>query len=204
MSNHLCLPSRDWPIFWIRNFIYLCWPIRRWKTGMIRLVRANPAIWKNQLFVCRDHLLWQYKQEGNWFIRNWLYGPDQNHSLSGLRGTRLVEARIKKRFWTGDIQSISDKTVTLPVYTAYIICCTWYRAWCTITGKDVMQSQLYSDNIQIDNRRQLIRQSVIHIWYVVIRCYNQPNPSLLDYYLPNQPGSVQKVPKYSNRQQYRC
>ena len=22
--NHLCLPSRDWPIFWIRNFVYFC------------------------------------------------------------------------------------------------------------------------------------------------------------------------------------
>ena len=40
--NHLCLPSRDWPIFWIRNFVYLCWPISRRKTGMIRRVGANP------------------------------------------------------------------------------------------------------------------------------------------------------------------
>ena len=23
-SNHLYLPSPDWPIFWIRNFVYLC------------------------------------------------------------------------------------------------------------------------------------------------------------------------------------
>ena len=45
-SNHLYLPSPDWPIFWIRNFVYFCWPIRRLKTGMIRRVGANPAIWK--------------------------------------------------------------------------------------------------------------------------------------------------------------
>ena len=35
------------PIFWIRNFVYFCWPIRRRKTGVIRRVGANPAIWKN-------------------------------------------------------------------------------------------------------------------------------------------------------------
>ena len=32
-SNHLCLPSRDWPIFWIRNFVSLCWPISAGQSG---------------------------------------------------------------------------------------------------------------------------------------------------------------------------
>ena len=55
-SNHLCLPSRDWPVFWIRNFVYFCWPIRRRKTKMIRRVGANPAIWISPF--CRFRVIW--------------------------------------------------------------------------------------------------------------------------------------------------
>ena len=55
-SNHLCLPSRDWPVFWIRNFVYFSWPIRRRKTEMIRRVGANPAIWISPF--CRFRVIW--------------------------------------------------------------------------------------------------------------------------------------------------
>ena len=55
-SYHLCLPSCDWPIFLIRNFVNLCCPFRRRTTGMIRRVGANPAIWKIQQDLITPHL----------------------------------------------------------------------------------------------------------------------------------------------------
>ena len=44
MSNHLCLPSPDWPaeVHKIPDSKY--WPITIRKTKMIRRVGANPAI----------------------------------------------------------------------------------------------------------------------------------------------------------------
>ena len=41
----LYLTSLDWAIYWIRNFVYLCWPIRWRSREMIRRLEANPAIW---------------------------------------------------------------------------------------------------------------------------------------------------------------
>ena len=55
-SNHLCLPSLDWPkeINKIPGSKY--WPITRRKTKMIRRVGANPAIWKFQPEFITPHL----------------------------------------------------------------------------------------------------------------------------------------------------
>ena len=66
-SNHLSLPSRDWPVFWIRNFVYFCWPIRRRKTKMIRRVGANPAIWISPF--CRFRVIWLSMIKDSYGIR---------------------------------------------------------------------------------------------------------------------------------------
>ena len=61
-SNHLCLPSPDWPaeINKIPDSKY--WPITRRKTKMIRRVGANPAIWKKSARILLIHLTFHDKR----------------------------------------------------------------------------------------------------------------------------------------------